>query len=51
METRTHLLLARGRGSIGDDELTGLSERYREIERMLTGLIKHLRRENRRSRG
>jgi len=36
---------------VTSEELAELSARYNEIERMLTGLIKHLIRENRRHRG
>jgi four helix bundle protein len=50
-ETRTQLRVALRRGHITDVELNRLSTRYNEIERMLTGLIKHLNREDRRQRG
>jgi four helix bundle protein len=50
-ETRTHLRVARGRDYITGEELTQLCDRYHEIEKMLTGLIRHLERENRRHRG
>jgi four helix bundle protein len=50
-ETRTHLRVARGRDYIAEAELTALSDRYNEIEKMLTGLIRHLEKENRRHRG
>jgi four helix bundle protein len=50
-ETRTHLRVARGRDYLSETELLQLCERYDEIERMLTGLIRHLERENRRHRG
>ena len=50
-ETRTHLRVARGRDHITDAELLAFCERYSEIEKMLTGLIRHLERENRRHRG
>jgi len=45
-ETRTHLVIARGRGYITDDELKTLCDRYDEVERMLTGLIHYLERSN-----
>jgi four helix bundle protein len=50
-ETRTHLRVARGRGHITEADLTALCDRYNEIEKMLTGLIRHLEKENRRHRG
>lgn len=50
-ETRTHLRVANGRNYISESELTELCARYDEVEKMLTGLIRHLERENRRHRG
>jgi four helix bundle protein len=50
-ETRTHLRVAKGRDYITQDELVELCERYNEIEKMLTGFIRHLEREDRRHRG
>jgi four helix bundle protein len=50
-ETRTQLRVAKGRDHITVEQLTDASERYNEIERMLTGLVQHLQRENRRLRG
>ena len=50
-ETRTHLRVAKGRDYLTEGELTGLCDRYNEIEKMLTGLIRHLEKENRRHRG
>jgi four helix bundle protein len=50
-ETRTHLRVAWGRNYISEKELLELCDRYNEIEKMLTGLIRHLERENRRHRG
>ncbi len=50
-ETRTHLRIAKGRDYITAEEYAELSERYNEIEKMLTGLIRHLEREDRRHRG
>ena len=50
-ETRTHLRVATGRDYLSLEELTGLTDRYNEIERMQTGLIRHLEKENRRHRG
>jgi four helix bundle protein len=50
-ETRTHLRVARGRDYLTEKELLALCNRYHEIEKMLTGLIRHLEEENRRHRG
>lgn len=50
-ETRTHLRVAWGRQYVTDAELAELCDRYNEVEKMLTGLIRHLERENRRHRG
>ena len=50
-EARTQLRIARGREYVSPDEMTHLCGRYDEIEKMLTGLIRHLEREDRRQRG
>jgi four helix bundle protein len=50
-ETRTQLRIALSRGYITPVDMDRLSARYNEIERMLTGLIKYLNREDRRQRG
>ena len=50
-ESRTHLAVAKGRDFISAMELESLCDRYHEIEKMLTGLIRHLEREDRRHRG
>ena len=50
-ETRTHLRVSLGRDYITEKELLELSDRYNEVEKMLTGLIRHLEKENRRHRG
>ena len=50
-ETRTHLIVAEGRRYISREERDRLSSRFDEIERMLTGLIRHLQREDRKHRG
>ena len=50
-ETRTHLRVSMGRDYITEQELLDLCDRYNEIEKMLTGLIRHLEKENRRHRG
>jgi hypothetical protein len=43
--------VAEGRDYITEVELAELCNRYNEIEKMLTGLIRHLEKENRRHRG
>jgi four helix bundle protein len=50
-ETRTHLHVACTRGHVTTKERDDLQARYNEVEKMLTGLIKHLNREDRRQRG
>ncbi len=50
-ETRTHLHVAAARNCITEQEKVNLSDRYEEVEKMLTGLANHLNRENRRQRG
>jgi four helix bundle protein len=50
-ETRTHLKVAAGRDYVTVEECVSLCARYEEIEKMSTGLIRHLERENRRHRG
>jgi len=50
-ETRTQLRVALGRKYLTSDELKKHSERYVEIEKMLTGLIHHLNLEDRQQRG
>jgi four helix bundle protein len=50
-EIRAHLSVAQLRLYITDTERSTHSERYDEIARMLTGLIRHLEREDRTSRG
>jgi len=50
-EARTQITVAHGRRYLDAEELAQLSDRYNEIERMLTGLIKHLVREDRKQRG
>jgi len=49
-ETKTHIRIAKGRGHVSTDQSDSLCTRYDEIGRMLTGLIKHLEREDRRQR-
>jgi len=50
-ETRTQLRIAEGRLYISKQELEKLCREYDEIEKMLTGLIRYLNRENRQLRG
>jgi four helix bundle protein len=50
-ETRAHLAVAKGRDYINDAELMDLCDRYNEVERMMTGFIRHLEKEDRRHRG
>jgi four helix bundle protein len=49
-ETRNQLRAATTRGHITESERAKTSERYHEVERMLTSLADYLRRENRRRR-
>jgi len=46
-ETKTHLIVAWGRGYLAKDETNELCGRYDEILRMSTGLIQHLEEEDR----
>lgn len=50
-EVRAHLAVAEGRRYLDHDAMTDLSEKYEEIARMLTGLIKYLRASDRKQRG
>jgi four helix bundle protein len=50
-EMRALLTVAHDRGHVTATEMTGLSEKYEEIARMLTGLIKYLRASDRKERG
>jgi len=50
-EVRAHLAVAVGRRHIDDDEAAALADKYHEIARMLTGLIKYLRASDRKERG
>jgi four helix bundle protein len=50
-EMRAHLRVAKGRGYITESERAIHSTAYEEIAKMLTGLIRHLEREDRRRRG
>ena len=49
-EIRTQLVIAQQRSHITEDERLPLDRRYEEIGKMLTGLIGHLERENRKQR-
>ena len=50
-ELRALLVVARDRGYIVTTEMADLSEKYEEVARMLTGLIKYLRASDRKERG
>jgi four helix bundle protein len=50
-EIRTQLRIAFGRDYISSQELDELREQYDEIARMTTGLLRHLRKEDRKERG
>ena len=50
-ETRTHLTVAKGRDYVEEEEWAALCAQYEEIEKMETGLIRHLQRANRKVRG
>jgi four helix bundle protein len=50
-ETRTHLTVAKGRQYVSEGELKTLCDQYNEIEKMTTGFIRHLQREDRKFRG
>jgi four helix bundle protein len=50
-ETRTHLIVAKGRDYVSEGELKSLCDQYNEIEKMTTGFIRHLQREDRKFRG
>jgi four helix bundle protein len=49
-EVRNQLRVALGRGHITQEERTRFAARYIEVEKMLTGLIRHLRTEDRQDR-
>jgi four helix bundle protein len=49
-EARTQLVVARDRRHISENERLRLSERFEEIAKMATGLIRHLEAENRKHR-
>jgi four helix bundle protein len=50
-EMRSHVTVAHGRQYLSDQEAADLQNKYEEIARMLTGLIKYLRRTDRKHRG
>ena len=49
-ELRTQLQIAADRNHIGEDECLECRELYAEVARMLSGLIRHLEKEDRRTR-
>jgi four helix bundle protein len=49
-EVRTQLVVARDRRYIAESEREKLSDKYEEIAKMLTGLIAHLEKEDRKHR-
>ncbi len=49
-EVRTQLLVACQRRVITESQQTAISSKYEEIAKMLTGLIRHLEREDRKHR-
>ena len=49
-EVRTQLIVARDRRYIDESECANLSGKYEEIAKMLTGLIAHLEKEDRKHR-
>jgi four helix bundle protein len=49
-EVRNQLRVALGRGHISEEEQSRFADRYIEIEKMLTGLIRHLKAEDRQDR-
>lgn len=50
-EVRTHVAIAQGRRYLDSEEACQLSEKYEEIAKMLTGLIKYLHASDRKRRG
>jgi four helix bundle protein len=50
-ETRAHLRIANARGHVTQEQLENLLARYNEVEKMLTGLIRYLQRNERHRRG
>jgi four helix bundle protein len=50
-EMRALMTMARDRDYVGTTDLTELTEKYEEIARMLTGLIRYLKASDRRERG
>jgi four helix bundle protein len=49
-ETRTQLVVAQQRGHITDRERVRMNDVYEEVAKMLTGLIAHLEKEDRKHR-
>ncbi len=50
-EIRAHLAVAQGRRYLTRSEMQSVSDKYEEIAKMLTGLIKYLRASDRKQRG
>ena len=50
-EVRSHVSVARARQYLSEEEAADLQNKYEEISKMLTGLIKYLRRSDRKHRG
>ena len=50
-EVRSHVAVALGRQYVSDEEAVDLQNKYEELARMLTGLIKYLRAADRKHRG
>ena len=50
-EVRSHVAVAHGRRYLSDEESADLCNKYEEIARMLTGLIKYLHASDRKHRG
>jgi len=50
-EVRSHVEVAHGRLHLTDIEAADLHQKYEEVARMLTGLIKYLRASDRKQRG
>jgi four helix bundle protein len=49
-EIRSQLVVARQRRHVTESEVAAISEKYEEIAKMLTGLIRHLEAEDRKHR-
>jgi four helix bundle protein len=49
-EIRSQLVVARQRRQVTESEVAAISEKYEEVAKMLTGLIRHLEAEDRKHR-